>query len=68
MLSLAKSRRGVRELCLPPSGNVESENTLSLCSAGGTTYPVLPQDVATGSWQKKDVSNVVGGSAGWGWR
>ena len=49
MLSLAESRRGVRELCSPPSGNVESENTLSLGSAGGTIHPVLPQVVATGS-------------------
>jgi len=42
-------QEGVRELCSPPSGNVESENTLSLGSAGGTIYPVLPQAVATGS-------------------
>jgi hypothetical protein len=32
---------------LPPSGNIESENTLSLGSAGSTMYPVLPQAVAT---------------------
>ena len=47
MSTPTKSRRGVEELCSPPSGNIESENTPSLGSAGGTMYPVLPQAVAT---------------------
>ena len=47
MSTPTKPRRGGGELCSPPSGNAESENTLSLGSAGGTVYPVLPQAIAT---------------------
>ena len=49
MSTPTKSRRRAKELCPTPSGNVESENTLSLDSVGGTIYPVLPQALATGS-------------------
>ena len=47
MSTPAKSSRGVEELCSPPSGNIESGNTLNLGSIGSTVYPVLPQATAT---------------------